>query len=258
MNASQTQTPTLHQLRLSHFNEKARWTLDLKRVPHVRRTYLPAFHVVNAMILNRQQTMPILDLDGERIGDSADIVDALERRNPDPPLYPDDHDDREKALELQRYFDDDLGPDVRRVLFFHVLRETPGELRDTYTLSAGRAAKAAYDVMYPLTKVAMRQSMSVSAEETERSLERTVAALDRIESELGSGEHLAGGRFSVADLTAASLLFPLLRPPEFQYPYQPAAPGLDALRGELSSRPACEWALEMWRRHRGESAEITV
>ena len=43
---------------------------------------------------------------------------------------------------------------------------------------------------------------------------KIVAALDRIEAELGGRAYLVGDSFTVADLTAASLLYPLVRPPE--------------------------------------------
>jgi hypothetical protein len=35
---------TLHQFLYSHFNEKARWALDHKGIPHQRRAYLPGPH----------------------------------------------------------------------------------------------------------------------------------------------------------------------------------------------------------------------
>jgi hypothetical protein len=35
------ETPVLFQFTYSHFNEKARWALDLKHVPHVRHSLLP-------------------------------------------------------------------------------------------------------------------------------------------------------------------------------------------------------------------------
>ena len=43
-----------------------------------------------------------------------------------------------------------------------------------------------------------------------------IAALDRLERELDNagGEYLAGDAFSVADLTAAALFYPLVNPPE--------------------------------------------
>ena len=46
------------------------------------------------------------------------------------------------------------------------------------------------------------------------------AALDRLESELGVSEYLVGEEFTVADLTAASLFYPLVLPPE-----GPCSPG---------------------------------
>jgi hypothetical protein len=51
-----------------------------------------------------------------------------------------------------------------------------------------------------------------NAAETARA--KIIAALDRLEAELGGGDYLVGESFSVADLTAAALLYPLVRPPE--------------------------------------------
>ena len=36
------ETPVLWHLEVSHYNEKARWALDYKRVRHVRRAVTPA------------------------------------------------------------------------------------------------------------------------------------------------------------------------------------------------------------------------
>jgi len=38
-------TPELWQFTSSHFNEKARWALDFKHVPHIRHSLIPGFHV---------------------------------------------------------------------------------------------------------------------------------------------------------------------------------------------------------------------
>ena len=60
--------PILWQLQISHFNEKVRWALDLKRVPHVRRSLLPGAHAVQARRLTGADTTPVLTLDGRSIG----------------------------------------------------------------------------------------------------------------------------------------------------------------------------------------------
>jgi glutathione S-transferase len=65
--------------------------------------------------------MPVLDIDGEVIGDTTEIIAALERRNPDPPLYPDTAIERKAALELEEHFDEELGPGLRSAIFHAIL-----------------------------------------------------------------------------------------------------------------------------------------
>ena len=40
----------LWHLDVSHYNEKARWALDYKRVPHLRRAVPPGVHVPIALV----------------------------------------------------------------------------------------------------------------------------------------------------------------------------------------------------------------
>jgi glutathione S-transferase len=250
-------TPTLWQLRLSHFNEKARWALDHKQVPHARRTSLPAFHAVRALRMTGRRTMPILVLDGQAIRNSDRIIAALEERHPDHTLYPEDPAERQRALELEQDFGEGLGPDVRRIFLFHWLGEDPQTLCRAYTKPVSSAYRRTYTAAFSLTQAVMRQAMNLRAPAAEGSTDGLRATLDRIGSELDGGDYLVGGRFSVADLSAASLLAPLLRPPEYQYDFpEPNAPSLEALRSELAEHRAWRWAQEMWSRHRGESAEV--
>ncbi len=95
-------TPVLWQFRGSHFNEKARWALDWKGIPHVRRSLLPGWHVPRVLSLTRQTKVPVLVRDGgEVVADSTRIIERLEAVQPDPPLYPADPAERRRALELE-------------------------------------------------------------------------------------------------------------------------------------------------------------
>ena len=69
---------------VSHYSEKARWALDYKRIPHTRRWPPGGFHPVVTFILTRgkHQTVPVLVMDGEGIGDSTEIIRRLEERFP--------------------------------------------------------------------------------------------------------------------------------------------------------------------------------
>jgi glutathione S-transferase len=83
------------------------------------------------------------------------------------------------------------------------------------------------------------------------------AALDRIERQRDGCSYLVGASFSVADLTAASLLSPLLQPPEIQYPLRvELPPDIRDYRAALLGHPAARWALDIYRQHRGSSMEV--
>src|SRR2546423_752472 len=117
--------PVLWHLEVSNYNEKARWALDFKGIEHVRRPVVPGRHVKVAGKLTGGTTFPILVIDGRALGDSSDIIAELERRWPDPCLYPRDPDQRQRALELEDFFDEQLGPWARLLFLHHVLPDPP-------------------------------------------------------------------------------------------------------------------------------------
>ena len=65
----------------------------------------------------------MLQLNGQRIGDSTAIIAELERSFPEPPLYPSDDAERRRALALEDWFDEQLGPPIRLLAWHHVTRD---------------------------------------------------------------------------------------------------------------------------------------
>ncbi len=245
--------PVLWHYTFSNFNEKVRWTLDHKRIPHVRRAVLPGSP--RALWHSRNGTYPVLDLDGRRIVDSTKIIEALEAREPEPPVYPSDSGERSRALELEDFFDEHAGHDLRRVVFWDLL-DDPGAATEVLATGQPRWTRSYLRASAPIAAMYARRRYSIYAEDAERSKATLLAALDRIESELQPSGYLVGDSFTVADLTAAALLYPLANPPEFQYPIPEPPPKLRGVIDSLSSHSAVEWIGEMYRRHRGVSAEI--
>jgi glutathione S-transferase len=248
-------TPTLWQIDISHFSEKARWALAYKGVSHTRRSPLPGMNIPVALWLTRgaQQTLPVLRLDGQTIRDSTAIIAALEQRFPEPPLYPADPEQRRRALELEDFFDEELGPHMR-LLAFHELINEPGMFAEIASeavpapLGKAKGLTGAYARAYTSLRFGAN---SDAAAATAR--EKIVAALDRLDAELAAngGEYLIGDSFSVADLTAASLFFPLLAPAVGPVPPgSPTPPALERFRSGLEDRPGYSWVEEMFRRHR--------
>jgi glutathione S-transferase len=253
-------TPVLYHIEVSHYNEKARWALDYKGVPHRRKAPIPMAHMAWAMAMTRGQgkTFPILRLNGDTIHDSTKIIERLERDYPQPPLYPEDPGDRRRALELEEFFDEELAPHIRRAAFAVVTRD-PDAFAWIVAPRAGRLVHAGFKGSAALAGPMVRKRYGINDETAARGREKTVAALDRLEAEIGPSGYLVGDAFTVADLTAAALFFPLVRPPEVELLTPVSFPEpLERFRAEHESRPGFEWVREMYRRHRGTSAEIAA
>jgi glutathione S-transferase len=247
-----TASPVLWQYAFSNFNEKVRWALDRKRIPHERRSLAPGSP--RAMLFSRGDgTLPVLDLDGERIVDSTRIIAALERRWPEPPLYPADPGERERALELEDYFDEDAGHDIRRVAFWD-LRDERDYMVSFMTVEQGPAVRLGLRAGMPVAWMYAARRYRFYEDDVERSRTQIVAALDRIVDELGDREHLVGDVFTIADLTAASLLYPLAWPPQLQHGL-PRPPRWE-FRESLADHQAVAWIRETYRRDRPPSAAV--
>jgi glutathione S-transferase len=246
----------LWHLPVSHYNEKVRWALAYKDVPHERRTPLPGLYMVVAVWLTRGKvnTFPVLRIEDQTVGDSTEIIAALERSFPEPALYPEDPVERRRALELEDFFDEEVAPHVRLLAWHEVTKDrerfaefvasmATGPLRGA-TRAAGAYGRAFLNLRYGVNS-------DESAELARRKIE---AAFDRLEAELGSSEYLVGDRFTVADLTAASILYPMVRPPEGPQVMPDYPEPLERFRLSFSDRAGYRWVEEMFRRHRGASA----
>jgi glutathione S-transferase len=248
--------PVLWQYSFSNYNEKARWALDFKGIRHRRHSVMPGWP--RGLWMSRgDRTLPVVDLDGRRVMDSTRIIAALEERNPEPALYPANPEARRRALELEDFFDEHAGHDMRRVGFWELRDDVPYALEfmttDQSRVAAG-VARVGLRAAFPFVWRYMSARYDFGEQAVQRSRTTLIEALDRIESERAGRDYLVGERFTVADLTAAALLYPLVWPAEFQYPLPEPKPWefLESRR----DHPALGWIAEMWRRHRGSSAAV--
>lgn len=245
-------TVVLWHIELSHYNEKARWALDHKGIPHERRVPMPGLHGVRAALLTRgaQRRLPVLELEGRRIGDSTAIIAALEQYRPEPPLYPEDAGERARALELEDWFDEQLAPAVRRLVWFHTLPDADATAAALFTEpSPGR--ERLMRATAPVSRRVAAADYGADAEGAETARAIILEAIDIVEAGVGPSGYLVGDRFSVADLAGAALFTPLISPPERPYAPRTIAQALLGFRDELMARPGGAWVAEMYARHRG-------
>ena len=253
------ETPVLWHLEISHYNEKTRWALDYKGIAHVRRAVTPGLQELTARRLRAGRTVPILELHGRAVGDSTKIIEELERRWPDRPLYPADPHERSRALDLEDFFDEKCAPDARRVLFSDNLVEPETFLAMFY--GADRRRIRLLETLTPLFCQVVKRRFRIRPETVEESRGKVRAAFDKLEAEVGPSGYLVGESFTVADLTAASILGLIVVPPEFPYikvPLDERTAQFQRFRDSLKHRPGFKWVEEMYARHRGTSAEVAA
>jgi glutathione S-transferase len=112
----------LWHIPFSNFSEKARWALDYKAA-----AACPALVALRPAPTGRAGpdawAPPVLQIGGRALGDSTANIAELERRYPEPPIYPFDPSERTRALELEEFFDENYGHEVRRLAFWHLLSD---------------------------------------------------------------------------------------------------------------------------------------
>lgn len=253
----------LWHIPISHYNEKARWALDWKGIEHTKRAPTPGAHMAVALWLTRGRhgTFPVLQIDGRTIGDSSAIIAALDEIQPEPRLIPVEPGERARALELEEFFDEELAPHLR-LFAFHELRRDPAALaRFTRTILPGRlgdseavlAGASRFSGLFAQARYRVADEDAAAEARV-----KIVAALDRLDAELeaSGGEHLVGGRFSSADLTAASLFMPLVQPPLGANHLDLPEP-VERFREPLRERPGYRWVERTYERFRRPTAPAT-
>ena len=199
---------------ISHYCEKARWALDRLGLAYIEERHLQVFHYLRSFQLGRGPNVPILIDCNQVITDSTRILQHLDRyAAPESRLYPDG--DRKRVEELEELFDETLGIESRRWVYFHALQTPRMALRVSGQGVPGWQAAAA-PLCYPLLKAFIGYKLQPTAAKVAAGLARARTVIDQVDSLLSDGRpFLVGERFTAADLTLASLLAPFLLPPEY-------------------------------------------
>ena len=157
-------------------------------------------------------TVPGLDADGEKISTNHRIARFLDERHPDPPLFPSDPEARRRVEEAERWANDELQMEARRIAFASALRDPAAHSRLT---GDGRMGPLLYRqerlrrVIVPLIG---RQIFASRRGEDPELLDHLGAMLDRIDAWIGDGV-LGGPELNAADfMVAPSLALILYRP----------------------------------------------
>lgn len=245
---------TLYQFPISHYCEKARWILDAKGLPYTVKNLMPGLHRrVTTRLVKGRGSVPVLVDGAVALGDSTEIALHLERTHPSPALLPAPGPERDRALELENFFDE-VGVHVRRWSYGHIL-DSGADLGHLMFREYGAPQRWLGRLMVPLIKPILRRQYRIFPPQVEESRVKVLEGLDRLERELGGdpSRYLVGSSLTIADITAASLLASLVLAEGSPY-----APGpkflmpkaIGQMAEEVRARPAGQWLLRRYQQDR--------
>jgi glutathione S-transferase len=170
--------------------------------------------------------------DGDRtLADSSVICAYVERRHPEPALYPSEPYDYARALWFEEFMDGGVVPVAGPRIFFPLVLKP--------LLSGGKAPDAE-------TEAAAKKTWT----------EDVPPLLDYLEKELGDGDYFVGGRLTIADIAVAS---PFVNMRHAGYaPERKRWPRLRAFLERLHGRPSFKKLIEEESPIFGKRAERIV
>lgn len=243
--------PVLYVFAISHYCEKARWALDFLGVDYELRHLAPGLHFEVARKLGAPgSSVPWLTWRDGVVQGSGEIIDWAESQAADPAktLRPDPAHDAE-CRALEKRLDETVGVHVRRYYYSEALVEHPDTVRPVLTRGLSEPDRETIEQRWDGVRQLMMGAMDLGAEQGQQSRDIVAGELDWLDGLLADGRrHLVGDRFSRADITAASLLAPLVRPPE--HPTYDTLQIPPRARTELAAwaeRPILSWVRQTYR-----------
>ena len=244
--------PILYVFNISHYCEKARWALDHFGIAHEVRHVMVGMHRGIAKKLGASpKSVPFLQVDGGVIAGSSAIIDWCEAQSNTKALsLKGDHPAQVRAIEKR--LDDIAGVHARRFYYSDALISAPATVRPIFSNGLPFWQSALVTLGWPAIVQMMIKGMDLGPKQGAESraiLDQELAWLDAL---LADGRpYLTGPTWTRADLTAASLLAPLVAPKEHPVVQNLEFPAIVAsAMKQWAQRPSLQFVNRAYALHR--------
>ncbi len=244
--------PTLYIFAISHYCEKARWALDHFGVDYRVRHVMPGLNRSIAKKLGgKGGALPFLHTDAALVQGSSAIIDWAEANRAEGRASISGNDPATIAA-MEKRLDDVAGVHIRRTYYSEALLDNPASVRPIFSRDLPLLQKWAITLGWSKVVPVMIKGMDLGREQGLQSRAILAAELDWLDGVLSDGRlYLDGKGFSRADMTAASLLAPLVNPAEHPtYSALSLPPQLAEVIDGWKDRPSLRWVRDMYARHR--------
>jgi glutathione S-transferase len=234
-------TTRLYVIPGSHPAITARLMLDFKGIEYKRTDLMPvvAKGALRAVGFPRS-TVPALKIGGEKIQGSREIARALDRIQPDPPLFPADPDARAAVEDAERFGDERLQHPIRQLLWWGFKHEKENLRGYSEGARLGVPIGLAIKTGGPLVAISARLN-EASDPSARAALVALPALLDQVDAYIADGT-IGGPDRNAADFQIATSIGLALT--------------LDDLKPLIESRPAGALAREIVPNYPGHTPPI--
>jgi glutathione S-transferase len=234
-------TNRLYVIPGSHPAITARLMLDFKGIEYKRTDLMPvvAKGALRAVGFPRT-TVPALKIGGEKIQGSREIARALDRIQPDPPLFPADPDARAAVEDAERFGDERLQHPIRQLLWWGFKHEKENLRGYSEGARLGVPIGLAIKTGGPLVAISARLN-EASDPSARAALAALPSLLDQVDAYIADGT-IGGPERNAADLQIATSIGLALT--------------LDDLKPLIEPRPAAALAHEIVPNYPGHTPPI--
>lgn len=244
--------PVLYVFAISHYCEKARWALDYLNIDYKVKMIAPGVHIKLAKKFGLDQTsVPILKVGKQAIQGSAAIISWAEKHTKSvkslTPTEAQPHLDK-----VEKRLDDIIGVHVRRYYYSETLLNCPETVRPLFLRGIPLIHKFVIRQKWPMITALMIKRMDLGAVQRLESRDIVDTELLWLDGLLANDKtFLFGNSLSRADITAASLLAPLVSPEHHPtYAGLTLPPHTQAEVNAWSDRPSIKWVRQIYNAYR--------
>lgn len=200
---------------MSHYCEKARWGLDWAGLQWSEEAHLQVFHYRAVKNLDANGMVPVLVTDKEAVADSTAILQHLDKGLPDEhKLYPEHL--REEIQDLEEAFDEELGIETRRWVYYHWMPLPSREVIKIAGQGIPRWQSLMAPFMFPMMRRFLAKHLSISDNNVQTGMSLVHKHFDAVAERLSDGRaFICGEQFTAADLSFACMAAPVLLPRQY-------------------------------------------